>query len=83
MVTSSLINYNNYYLYANDIRNRNCVIKVYVPTINVDNIDDHISAIHSILLDGIELDYIHNLKFRISFNNGSACNLGIFDYYYN
>ena len=83
MVTSSLINYNNYYLYANDIQNQKNVIKVYVPTINVDNIDDHISAIHSILLDGIELDYIHNLKFRISFSNGSACNLGIFDYYYN
>lgn len=76
-------NYKNYFVYADDIKNRNPLIFVYVPDINLNNIDDHSDAILAILKDGIETEYIHNLMVRISWENNVCCDLYIVDYWYN
>lgn len=78
----ALINYKNYYVYANSIMNRDNMIEVYVPEITISNIDDHIDAIHAILKDGCETDYIHELNIHIKWESAS-CNLSIVDYWYN
>lgn len=80
--TEALVNYKNYYVYANSIMNRNSTIEVYVPEITISNIDDHIDAIHAILKDGCETDYIHELNIHIKWESAS-CNLSIVDYWYN
>ena len=77
---TALINYKNYYIYGEAIKERSNLLKVYVPEIRVDNIDDHIDAIFAILKDGIETDYIHNLKVNIQWEN-AGCNLSIVDYW--
>lgn len=78
-----LQNYKNYYVYANDIRNKKSVINVYVPSINVNNIDDHIDAITAILKDGIWTEYVHNLLIKISWGGDVECELFIIDFWYN
>ena len=81
--TEPLSNYKNYYMYADVIRNRSSMIINVRQDITYMNIDDHINAISNILKDGIETDYIHNLKFKISFGGDLWCMLGIVDYWYN
>ena len=77
-----LCNFKNYFVYANDIQNRNNVIKVYVPdAINNQNIDDHIDGIYNILLDGCETDYIHSLRMHLIWPDAN-CHLSIVDYWY-
>lgn len=76
-------NLKNYYMYADYIKNRVNIIPIYVPEITLDNIDDHINAIFNILKDGIETDYVHNLKINVSWGGDKNCNLFIIDYWYN
>ena len=79
--TDWLVNFKNYYVYADGIRNKNQMIKVYVPDITMDNIDDHIDAIYAILKDGCNTDYIHTLRIHICWENAS-CHVSIVDYWY-
>ncbi len=78
-----LDNYKNYFVYADDIRNLHTVIDIYVPSITIENIDDHIDAIYAILKDGIETDYVHNLIMNISWGGDLECDLYIIDYWFN
>lgn len=79
-----LVNYKNYYMYANDIKDRKNKIFIYVPEdIIADNIYDHIHGIYNILKDGIDDEYIHNLRFTISWGGDYYCDLGIGDYWFN
>ena len=78
-----LDNYKNYFVYADDIRNLHTIIDIYVPSITIENIDDHIDAIYAILKDGIETDYVHNLIMNISWGGDLECDLYIIDYWFN
>jgi hypothetical protein len=75
-------NLKNYYVYADAIQARDN-IKIYVPSITMKNIDDHIDGIYAILKDGIETDYIHNLLINISWGDNLECDLYIIDYWFN
>lgn len=56
---------------------------IYVPKdITLNTIDDHITGIFNILKDGIETDYVHNLKITVRWDDvGAWCNLSIIDYW--
>jgi hypothetical protein len=75
-------NYKNYFIYADAIRNGSTTISIYVPDITDENIDDHIDGIFAILKDGIETDYVHNLKINISWGGDVNCDLFIVDYWF-
>lgn len=74
-------NYKNYYVYADAVRKQEN-ISIYVPSITIDNIDDHIDGIYAILKDGIETDYVHNLKVNVSWGSDVNCDLFIIDYWF-
>lgn len=76
-------NYKNYFVYADAMRNLDSTINIYVPEITIQNIDDHIDAIYSILKDGIETEYIHGLIINISWGGDLNCDLYIIDYWFN
>ena len=77
-----LVNYKNYYIYADMIKNRELVYKIYVPEeLTTRNIDDHIEGIFNILKDGIETEFIHNCRIRTIWEN-VGCNLSIIDYWF-
>ena len=76
-----LENLKNYYMYASFIKNGDTVIPIYVPDINVNNIDDHINGIYAILKDAVETDYIHHLIFNLTWQD-MQCELYIVDYWY-
>lgn len=81
---SYLVNFRNYYIYANMIKNREPYMTVNVPTdINVGNIMDHINGIDAILKDGIDEEYVHNLKIEVSWGANKSCKLFIVDYWFN
>lgn len=80
---SYLINFKNYYIYADMIARRDPYMSIYVPEdITKDNIDDHISAIDAILKDGIDEEYVHNLKIDVSWGGDTHCKLFIIDYWF-
>lgn len=74
-------NYKNYYVFANNVREREN-FSVYVPSLSVENIDDYINAITAILKDGIETDYVHNLLVNVSWPGGIECDLFIIDFWF-
>lgn len=75
-------NFKNYYIYADAVRERQN-IEIYVPSITMNNIDDHIQGIYALLKDGIETDYEHNLLVNISWGGDLNCDLFIVDYWFN
>ena len=78
-----LVNYKNYLMYGDMVRNHEKKV-VYVPgDITPNNIDDHIDAITNILKDGIETEYVHNTKITISWGGDIECDLSIIDYWFN
>jgi len=78
-----LVNFKNYYIYADMIKNRETCISIYVPKdITAENIADHIDGIGAILKDGIDEDYIHNLMIEIAWENNISCKLFIVDYWF-
>lgn len=78
-----LTNYKNYYIYADMIRNRNDSMTIYVPRdITPNNINEHIDGIDAILKDGIDEDYLHNLKITVSWGGDVECDLFIVDYWF-
>jgi hypothetical protein len=81
---SYLVNFKNYYVYADMIAKRDPYMTIYVPKdITAENIVDHINGIDAILKDGIDEEYVHNLKIEVSWGNGVSCKLFIVDYWYN
>lgn len=81
---SYLVNFKNYYIYADVIKNRESCISIYVPKdITAENIADHIDGINAILKDGIDEDYIHNFKIEVSWGPDISCKLFIVDYWFN
>ena len=78
-----MINFKNYYIYAEAIRAKSNVLINVPQKIAADNIDDHIAAITAILQDGIETDYVHNMLFTVSWGNGIEADLFIVDYWFN
>ena len=80
---SYLVNYKNYFMYAKYISNRSNIMNVYVPgDIAKENISDHIDAITAILKDGIDEEYVHNLKVRVSWEGNISCDLYVIDYWF-
>ena len=78
-----LTNYKNYYTYADMIRNRDNGMTIYVPRdITPSNICEHINGIDAILKDGIDEDYLHNLKITVSWGGDIECDLFIVDYWF-
>ena len=62
-----LKNFQNYGMFINIVNNQ----PVFINTndINKNTWNDYFSALHSILLDGIETDLVQNFKISVSFNN--------------
>ena len=80
---SYLVNYKNYFMYAKYISNRSNIMNIYVPgDITKENISDHIDAITAILKDGIDEEYVHNLKVRVSWEGNISCDLYVIDYWF-
>ncbi len=52
---------------------------VYTKDINKGNINDYFYGLHAILLDGIELDYVHNMMIEFIFPDNENVELSIFD----
>ena len=81
MEDGALVNFNNYFVYANMIRQKT-EFTINVPKdLDLNNIEDHIQAIFNILKDGIETDYIHQCKIKLEWENGISCRLNIIDYW--
>ena len=79
-VEDALVNYKNYYVYADMVKNRSG-ITIFVPKdLSVDNVDDHIDGINAVLKDGIETDFVHNCKITLKWEK-CQCQLGIIDYW--
>ena len=79
----SLINYKNYFMYADMVKN-NIKKIIYVPKdIDMNNIYDHITGITNILKDGIDTEYVETTKINISWGAGIDCDLSIPDYWFN
>lgn len=64
---NGLINYQNYGMFINIIKGEPVLINTN--DINRNTWNDYFSALHSILLDGIETDLVQNYKISISFGN--------------
>lgn len=78
-----LVNFKNYFIYADMIRSRTQNIKIYVPAdITLNNVYDHIDAITAILKDGIDEDYVHGITFTVSWGGDVECDLFIIDYWF-
>ena len=78
-----LVNYKNYYCYADMVKDGKKKI-IYVPEeIRFDTINDHIDGITAILKDGIETDFVHNCKITVSWGGDIECDLSIVDYWFN
>ena len=78
-----LVNFKNYFIYADMIRNRAQNTRIYVPEdITLNNIYDHIDAITAILKDGIDEDYVHGITFTVSWGGDLECDLFIIDYWF-
>ncbi len=81
---SCLVNFKNYYIYAEMIAKRSPGMTIYVPEdITASNIADHIDGINAILQDGIDEDYVHSLKIEVCWENNLSCKLFIVDYWFN
>ena len=63
---NGLKNYQNYGMFINLVNNQ----PVFINTIDINKNtwNDYFSALHSILLDGIETDIVQNFKIDVSFN---------------
>lgn len=78
-----LVNYKNYYIYGTDVMNKTTP-KIYVPQdISITNIDDHIDGVNNILKDGIETDFVHNMRVYIYWTDSLGCHLSLPDYWFN
>lgn len=62
-----LINYQNYGMFINLVKNEPVLINTN--DINKNTWNDYFHSLHSILLDGIETDLVQNFKISVSFNN--------------
>ena len=80
-LVDGLVNFKNYYVYADSIKNRSQYV-LEVPSISNFNIDDHINAVYSILKDGIETDYIHNIKVKVTWGGDLWCELSYIDLFF-
>ena len=78
-----LTNYKNYYVYADMVKTKGKISMNVDHDITIDNIDDHIYGIFSILKDGIETEFVANCKIGIEWDNGAHCELNIIDYWIN
>ena len=79
---NNLINYNNYYVYADMVKSGEMKI-IYVPSdIDKDNIEDHITGISSILKDGIETQFVAKSRIRLSWGGDIYADLSIVDYWF-
>lgn len=56
---------------------------IYTRDINVSNWKNHIQSIVNILKDGIETDFVQNMKVTVIFTDGEDINFTIFDYFFN
>ena len=52
---------------------------VHTKDINKDNINSYFYGLHAILLDGIELDFVHNMMIKFIFTDREVVELSIFD----
>lgn len=78
-----LVNFKNYYIYADMVKD-NIKKIIYVPEdITFSTISDHIDGITAILKDGIETDFVHNCKITVSWGGDLECDLSIIDYWFN
>ena len=78
-----LVNFKNYFMYADMVRNKSIRKVIYVPEdLTINNIDDHIIAIDNIFKDGIESEFVHNCKITIKWEN-CQCDISIVDYWLN
>lgn len=79
----NLTNLKNYYVYADMVKNKSKKF-IYVPEdVTFETINDHIDGINSILLDGIETEFVHNARINISWGGDVECDLSIIDYWFN
>lgn len=75
-------NFEAYGPYA-ELFNQTGTMRMDLSTITKDNIESHIKAIFSILLDGIETDQVQHMKIYVTFCDGVTIPLVIFDYFIN
>ena len=78
-----LVNFKNYWIYADSVTTQSSITINPTTDISIDNIDDHIQAIYAILKDGIESEYVHNIKYVIKWSDDIWCELSIVDYWFN
>ena len=82
-IEDALVNYNNYYIYADMIKNRTKQTIDVLNDININNIEDHIQGVFNILKDGIESEFIHDCKITLQWENNIRCDISIIDYWIN
>ena len=76
-----LDNMQNYYIYANLVRNGSIVVQS--SQITNQTWTSHYEGIFNILLDGIETNFVQNLFITVDFGNNETVDLVINDYYIN
>lgn len=78
---SNLINFNNYYYYADMVKTGKPTI-IYVPDVCISNIDEYIDGIINILKDGIETDFVKQARIILSWGKDIECSLNLPDCWY-
>lgn len=76
-----LENIENYGPYA-ELAQTGC-ITIHTQDINITNWKVHIHSIVNIMKDGIETDFVHNMKITVVFQDNQDINLTVFDYFFN
>lgn len=76
-----LMNFNNYGIYGDLVRNQYMSIKTDI--LSKDDIEDHINSVMNIFKDGIEQDRVHKMFINVTFDDGEDVDLNIFDYFVN
>lgn len=76
-----LNNYQNYYVFADLVKNGHYYLKTSDITVN--NWSDYYDGILSVMKDGIEIDAVHKWFITVDFGDGDVIDLSVFDLYFN
>jgi len=76
-----LDNLPNYGVYSDLVQNQ--FMRMYTKNINNENFNNHFNWLLNIFRDGIELDYVHQMKVEVVFEDNEEVILSIFEYFMN
>lgn len=83
MEENYLVNYSNYYYYAEMIKRKELNMVIYVPGLSINNIDEYVDGILNILRDGIDTEQVQESRIIFSWGGDIECGLNFVDSWFN